>query len=230
VNGHFSTTQIPTTHLYQNHLDKIQQSLDIFCKNSRSYRWGILSKNQKLHGLTKVDDFLQKHNPEKISYFTETQDGSRKLAILIDNGITVNLKNGDYQLLGLYHFIVHEIGNLKTQKLLVFIRRYWLINILVSIWIIPALILIVLHQVGYAIVWAIFYLFILLKIFTSLPDDFTDSLETSDIILDTKISYGIYRDRLGSPFYAFLTSAKTIISAIATLATIISTILFFTRQ
>lgn len=226
----FETKKIPTTHVFQNHLDQLNELFSEYCLSRPTHEWGILSAKKRIPGLAQVEAYLEKHKPQKIHYYVTDENNSGKVDVIIEDGITINLRNGDYSLLGFFYSIDKTIGTLKIPFLLVFLRRWWLVNICAAFWVTPAIVLVILSQSAWAWGWLIFSPFLMTAIAYWVLESMGRDPERAEVILDTKISYEVYRGKLGSSFYAFLTSTKSVISILAALATIVSTIVLFIRQ
>jgi len=226
----FATKKISTTHVYQNHLDKLHEDLDSFCRQHKGYTWKLTEGNSKTVGLNKVEDYLARHKPRKLSYKVTDLADSMELQVGIDDGVLVNLKNGNFDLYGLYSLIIDNLNELKIPKSISFVRRHWLISLLVSAWVLPIMLFYFFHQSGWAVAWLILFPFIVLFGGAAIMDSAGWDPEWDDITLRTKISYGVYNEKLGSPFYLLLTSTKTIVSFLAALATVVSTVIILMRK
>lgn len=87
------------------------------------------------------------------------------------------------------------------------------------------------NENGWALSWLIFYPAVLFVFAISLSDsDFIDNLEWEDIVLPTKIQYGKYNIKAGTPVIALLSSTKALISIAASLATILSFIFYLAQR
>ncbi|HSW65958.1 MAG TPA: hypothetical protein VLI54_02365 [Bacillota bacterium] len=229
--GIFETHKVPTTNVYQNHLDEMHEAFEEYCLKVSDYSWVLIDANKEVVGLDAIERYLAKNRPAQVSYLLISKDRRREMTVTIDNGIMLNLKNGDYVLLGFFSYFKGNVSKLKVPKLLVGIRRHWLASLLLTLWLLPAIGLTLFNQKRWAIGWLVGFLLLSLILFMQIvsQDNFKGE-EWGELILKTKISYGKYNAKLGTPLYAFLTSSKTIISLLAALATIVSTVFLFVHK
>jgi hypothetical protein len=227
----FSTIKIPTTDVYQNHLDKIHNLFTQFCKVNKSYKWALVVGKKNISA---VELYLEKNQPETLTYVVYSADGSQELLLAIDNGISVNIKNGSHALYGLYSLVMDDSSSITTPHFIVFLRRYWLFNLFASLVFIPATLLSMYGHTILSVIWIILLaiggvLGMLYYFYDYLPqyvdkeyDKMMKKVMWEKLMLSTKIRYGIYNAKLGSPIYSMLTSTKTLVSIVASLATILS--------
>jgi hypothetical protein len=227
----FHTNKIPATNISQNHLDTLHTALDNFCNQHKEYVWSLsVSSNRKI-GSGKAVSFIDKHRPKTLHYMVESKPSGRELLINIDNGITLNLKNGSYLLYGLYVYLNDTLDNIKVPLAAVFLRRYWLFNSFFAGWFIPILIFLLFKNSGWAWTWLICFPIVLLMLAAkTVSDEFIEKLEWDDIVLSTSIQYKTYRTKVGSPLISLLSSTKTMISITASLATILSFIIYLAHR
>jgi hypothetical protein len=229
----FRTNKVPVTHISQNHLDALHTAIDNFCELNKEYEWHYVGAGYRKIKGDKSVAYVNKHEPRTLHYLVTSRSYERELLIDIDNGITVNLKNGSYLLYGLYALINDTVDIIKVPAAIVYLRRYWLLNAFLAGWFIPALILLIFGNVGGAIAWLISFplvLFTLTGIILDEKDNFIDKLEWEDVVLSTKIQYKAYHSKVGSPILSLLSSTKAMISIAASLATIFSFIFYLVQR
>lgn len=224
----FRTTKIPTTHIYRNHLDRISHTIDGFCHKNKNYEWFISDEiNAKVVKSIKLATHLNTHQPQIIKYYV-THKGNEVIRVDIDNGVTINITNGGYLSYGLFHDLVDIFSEFQMPSLIVFIRRYWVINIPVLLWL-SVLLLALAGATPWSIGVGILAGLVTFTIGAYAIDNLDNESELAAMILNTKINHDKYSNRLGVPIYAALSSTSTIFTALASLATIISTVVLFTR-
>lgn len=231
--GIFITERVPATKIYQNHLDVLHSQLEDFCSQNKNYSWGILAKGGKTIGIDVVESYLTKTQPDKITYkiLNDTRDNS--LIVRVDNGITLSLKNGTYELLGLLHLITEKIGLVKTPSIVVFMRRYWAVNLAMALLVIPTTWLYLTRHMYWAIAWVIVFIIGSVMLFMTLleshPEFFEDEFLKEKVILKTRICYNSFSPSAGYPLNALFTSTETLVSFFASLATIASFLLLLMK-
>ena len=224
----FKTVKVPTTNIFQNHLDEIHHTIESFCKENKKYQW--LTVNEKTGkaelSLKDAERYISKNRPESLLYYIVSKDRSEIVYIEIKDGVTINIKNGKYALFGLFHSLLLVFDSFKIPLILSFTRRYWIF--LTPLFLgVSGILLCYADLVGWGIALfvatGLFLLFALVYIFD-------DSVEPSDYILDTKISYRKYSNKLGVPIHGILTSATSIVTFAAGLATIVSSIILIVQS
>ncbi len=226
----FRTNKIPTTHISQNHLDALNTAIENFLKTHKEYNWCYIADNNRRIESGKLIAHINKNKPRTIHYLISSSSG-RELIINIENGITVNLKNGSHELYGLYTYVNDTIDTVKVPHTIAFLRRYWLFNSVVAAWLIPILLFLIFKNTAGAIVWLIvFPIGLLMLMANTISDEFVSRLEWEDIVLSTKIQYGNYHPETGSPLISLISSSKTMVSVAASLATVLSFILFIAQR
>lgn len=231
LNNIFKMNKIPITHISQNHLDALNSVISSFCRLNKSYRWYLIANNNRKIEASKISAYLSKTEPRSIHYVVESESTSSELLVSIDNGITVNLKNGSYELYGLYGLTNDTLDNIKVPVGVVFLRRYWLLNSFFAGWFIPILMFLIFNSNGWALSWLLFYPVVLFVFTLPLADsDFIDNLEWEDVVLPTKIQYGKYNIKAGTPIVSLLSSTKALISVAASLATILSFVFYLAQR
>jgi hypothetical protein len=232
-NSIFRTNKIPTTHISQNHLDALHTAFDNFCETNKDYEWYYIGTNYRKIRDSKAVTFINKHEPKTLYYLITSKSYERELLVSIDNGITINLKNGSYLLYGLYALINDTTDSIKVPAAIVYLRRYWLLNTFLAGWFIPILIFLIFSNGEGAAVWLFsfpFALFMLAGMILNEKDNFIDKLEWDDVVLSTKIQFKTYHAKVGSPVLSLLSSTKTMISIAASLATIFSFIFYVLQR
>jgi hypothetical protein len=229
----FRTTKIPATHISQNHLDALHTILDTFTELNKEYTWHyIIADNRKIESI-RAAAYINKHQPKTLHYLVVSKQSNRELLITIDNGITLNMKNGTYLLYGLYAIINDSFESIKVPHVIVILRRWWLINTLLAGWLIPVLLFLIFHNNEGGILWLIIFplgLIMLMGAILNEKDNFLEKLEWDDVVLSTKIQYKTYHAKVGSPILSLLASTKTMISIAASLATILSFIFYLAQH
>lgn len=232
--GIYKTAQIEATHVYQNHLDAVIGTINSFCVQN-GYSWSLILPKHVKNKLKEVESYIKKNEPKSLTFkvYSIEGEGSEELVISIDSGITLNLKNGSYALYGLYNALIDRLSHIKVASFVMYLRKYWLFNLLAAIELIPVVILIAAGQGGWAWLWGIFcpigVLFLFAGLATSIAEEFFDNLEWGDVILNTKIKHNNYSKNLGSPILSLITSTKLMVSALASLATIGSFVYLFVK-
>ncbi len=222
----FATERFLATELHQNNLDEIHGLLEQFCNNNKEFKWYLVLKSSRQSGITNTERYLSKKTPKKLTYIISNQSSSRELIIHIDNGVTINIKNGSHSLYGLFKQLEDLSPSMEASQFFVFLRRYWLFNLLGSILIIPSLLIILFGGGWWFLAW---FIVIGLVEFFGTVTYFEDKPQDSwkQVILSTKIHYDIYNTRSKTSVYAILSSTKTTISVLASLATVITFIILF---
>ena len=234
----FATTIIPTTDIYQNHIDKIHNILDQFCRINPAYEWAVILERKNLTTITAIETYLIKREPKSITYSIYSKDKTQELLVEIHNGLSINIKNGSYALYGLYSHIIESSSLVTMPLFVVYLRRYWIFNLFASAVFIPAIILTLSGHNILAITWMImlsltgivgllYYFYIHTPQYVDKEYDWSmKKARWRRFILSTRIRYGEYNTKLGSPTYSLITSTETLVSLAASLATIISFIIF----
>lgn len=219
----FLTKHIPTTHIYRNHIDEIHGQLEDFCSSNRSFDWGVvLAQNGKVRNRNDIEKYFRNTMPEKVRYYvTSSNQGS--LTIDIGDGLTVNIKSGSFALLGLFSSLDDIFKVFRVPFVISFLRKYWMINL--SVFYIMLLVFIFvtnvgLSNLGWGALW-ILGLFGLAALFAYIYDKADD---WSDIFPDTKIEFTKFNKHMGVSYVSLITSAKALVSFLAALATIVSTV------
>lgn len=226
----FETTKVPTSHIFQNHLDEIHYTIDTFCKTHKKFTWhiGDGSRGKVISTTAKIQSYLLDKTPKHIKYAVVA--GDEVLYFEIKDGVVINVKNGSFELYGLYQSLVNVFSQFRVPAPIAFSRRYW-------VFIVPFLLIcstVLLSNTpfrGWAWISGIIaalFIFGVLAVFINTVDD--EDFELSSYILDTKISYRTYSNKLGLPLNAMLTSMSSVVTFLAGIATIVSTILFFVTK
>lgn len=218
----YKTHSYPATSIYQNHLDELMGLLEIFQSENKNFAWGLLVNNRKIVGSESVAAYISKNYPDAIKFYIESNNNRGDVLITIDNGISVTVKNGSHALYGLFKQIMDVCENMTSTHVYVFLRRNWLASLLISIFIVPSLLILILGGGWLVIAWILFAL--VAEIFTVLW--LLDTSDWEDYMLSTKINYGTYNTRTLSPFGTLFGSTRSAISLLASLATVITFIIF----
>jgi hypothetical protein len=222
----FRITKIPTTHVYQNHLDKLHDTLSRFTNIHKKYSWGVV-KGRKILEDQEAITYLLKEEPQRIRYIVYSNKDESYLFIDIHDGVIINMKNGDTTLYGLFNLLIDDFDQVKVPQVLLTLRKHWLLVVILSVWITGGAIFGVFTNLGWLIFWLIAFPIASLILAVMAISDSEFDFDWDEIVLKTKIKYKNYRIQLGSPLYGFLTSTKTIISILAAVATILSTLFIF---
>jgi hypothetical protein len=221
------STKIPVTHINQTHLDLVNSAIGNFCRTHKSYTWYFMPMNGRVRETEKeVVKYLRAKHPQNIEYFVISKSTQYKLRISINNGVVVSLMSGSYDLYGLYWVLVDIFTGVKVPAFVMFLRRYWLINLVVAFYLIPALIFFIMHWKGATELWLIGLPVILMHISARS----SKGIKWSDSFLATDIQYHIYGEKPTSPFISFISSTQTMISLGASLATIVSFVIFLFQR
>lgn len=229
----FHTNKIPTTHISQNHLDALHRTMENFCTLNKDYVWYLVITGNRRIEASKAVAYIDRREPRNLQYSIVSKTSDRELLININNGITLNLKNGSYLLYGLYSLINDTVDSVKVPPSIVYLRRYWLVNTFFAGWFIPSLIFLITRNAEGAVWWLLgfpFGLFMLTGSILNQKDNFIERLEWEDMVLSTKIQYKSYHSKVGSPILSLLSSTKTMISIAASLATIFSFIFYLAQR
>lgn len=221
----FSTERFLAMTVFQNHLDEIHGIFNQFCGDNKSYRWYLRAGARRVSGVSEVERYLAKHKPKKLFYVVTDVTSSRELSLEIDNGLTLNIKNGSHSLYGLFKQIIDISPSINAPRAFVFIRRYWLFNLLAAILIIPSVIIVLLGGGWYFLFWFVIVLFLEIaggsQVFSEATQDDWDQM-----ILSTTIGYGTHNTKSGSIVYAVFGSTKAIVSILASVATVASFVIY----
>ncbi len=220
------TKRFPVTHIYQNHIDTFSDVIKDFCNNQTEFECEVVSGKKSMKLMNVPPTFC----PEKLTYKVTGGNEASRLTVKIDNGVVVNIRNGNEALYGLYHLIIDSLDQIKAPALFAFLRRHWLVNLSISLWIVPALLMRVFFGDFSFLAW--FWLVIIAVLIISLIVSFYEDNFSykNELALNTKIVYGEYRDNLSIPINALLSSVKTTVSLLASIATILSFLLFLFKR
>lgn len=225
---YFETVKIPTSHVFQNHLDEIHHTIEDYCKQNKRFTWVVSDgeRSRSKQSLSEVESYLRKNQPKTLKYLVISTNNDEKLYIEIKNGVVVNVKNGNFALYGLFYSLTQIFSGFKVPLAVSFIRRYWVV-------LTPLLLIVsgtLLWKIG-LILWA--WVFIIALLFfagtlaTLIFNDWeNETFNYESYLLNTKIGYKLYSNRLGVPINVFLRSTSSIITLLASLATIVTAILF----
>lgn len=229
---YFETIKIPTSNVFQNHLDEIHHTIESFCKLNKKYQWAILDakKGKTAISLDKAEEYLAKNMPESLTYYVVPNIGDEALYIEIKNGVTLNIKNGSFVLYGLFYALINVFDAFKVPLFISVMRRYWIV-LSPSFLILSGVLLSLAGLSGWAIfLWIVSGIFIITMAIMILYKIDDESFDFSSYILNTKISYRSYSNKLGVPITQLVTSASSMITFLAGVSTIVSTILLVINQ
>lgn len=222
----YKTEQYPASAIFQNHIDFIHGLLELYCDENKGYEWGLISGPRRITGSKAVMNFLNKHVPESLKYFIINQNNNSELILTIDNGVSINIKNGTHSLYGLFKQLMDACDLMSSPHVLVFLRRYWLLNLLIAGMAIPILIILLMGGGWWFLVWVLLGGLIEAGVVSIL----LDTSDWEDYILSTKINYDKFNKRTLSPMASIFGSTKAIISLLASLATIITFFIFLATR
>jgi len=128
----YKTEQYPASAIFQNHIDFVHGLLESYCDENKGYEWGLSLSSRRIIGLKATLNFLSKYEPESLKYFVTHQNNNSELILTIDNGVSINIKNGTHSLYGLFKQLMDACDLMSSPHILVFLRRYWLLNLLIA--------------------------------------------------------------------------------------------------
>ena len=222
----YKTEQYPASAIFQNHIDFVHGLLESYCDENKGYEWGLSLSSRRIIGLKATLNFLSKYEPESLKYFVTHQNNNSELILTIDNGVSINIKNGTHSLYGLFKQLMDACDLMSSPHILVFLRRYWLLNLLIAGMAIPILIILLVGGGWWFLAWVFVGGIIEVAVVASL----LDTSEWQDYILSTKINYDKFNKRTLSPLASIFGSTKAIISLLASLATIITFFIFLATR
>lgn len=216
----FATRRIPTSHVYLNHIEQLHNILEDFVSKKEEYRWGVNSRSGEVTGIEKVEKIILKNKPKYLYYFVKNGESSHLIVEVGDrDGVTVTLRNGGYDLYGLYVALNDIFAGFELPKSVVLLRKYWVVSVS-SLIITMTILSFVITNFILMGVMGLIVLFWFAWLFISIDD----ASGWDEIFPDTKIDYQNYNNRLGVPIYSFLISTKSLITIGAAVATIVSTL------
>lgn len=216
----FRTSKVPTTTIFQNHLDEIHHTIEEFCRENKKYHWlTVNSKTGKAEtSLHDAEKYISKNKPGNLLYYIVSKEWDEVVYIEIKDGVTINIKNGKYALFGLFNSLLLVFDNFKIPTILSFTRRYWIFLTPLFLGfsgVVLCFANLLWWGIGFFVLTVLFIVFAVIYVLD-------DAVDSSDYILDTKINYRKYNNKLGVPVYSILTSTSSIITFAAGLATIVS--------
>lgn len=221
----YRTTRIETTHIYQNHIDKLLGVVDDFCSQYDQYEFSLLKPKPGKGPSYQVRRYLAMNEPKSFRFAVRSREGRSELVVDVSNGVSISVHDGTYELYALSNIIEDELNSVSVSGGISFLRRYWLFSLLGSIEFIPAIFMFAAGNWGGAIAWLILAPiggFMITVFVWSMAEDFWNNLEWDDVILSTKIKYDHFSTRASSSVVAVVSSTKVIVSILASLATIAS--------
>jgi len=222
----YKTEQYPASAIFQNHIDLIHGLLNTYCAENKSYEWGLVLGSKLITDIVAVEYYLAKNEPDTLKYSVTSKNNKSKLTLRIDNGVTVNVREGTHSLYGLFKQLMDACDLMSSPHLLVFLRRYWLLSLLVAGMVIPILIILLTAGGWWFLAWVFLGGFIEFGIVAWL----LDTSDWEDYILSTKINYDRFSKRTLSPLASVFGSTKAIISLLASFATVITFFIFLATR
>lgn len=222
----YKTEQYPASAIFQNHIDVIHGLFELYCDENKGYEWGLVLESRRIIGMKAVMNFLNKNRPDALKYYLINQNNKSELILSIGNGVSVNIKNGTHSLYGLFKQLMDACDSMSSPHVLVFLRRYWVLNLLIAGMMIPILIILLVGGGWWFLVWVVLGGSIEAAVIASL----LDTSDWEDYILSTKINYDSFSKKTLSPLASIFGSTKAIISLMASLATIITFFIFLANQ
>jgi len=214
----FLTKHVPTTHIYRNHLDEINGLLDEFCTSNRAFEWGVIVKDSKIKNRSDVERYFIKSMSDDMRYYVSSRNQG-SMTIDIGDGLVVNIKKGTFALMGLYTSLDEVFKAFRVPLPIALLKKYWMINISIFYIVLLALVF-VSGNVWWGLLWVagLVGLVFLYGYIYDKADDW------SDIFPNTKIEFRKFNKRMGVPYVSLLTSTQAVVSFLAAIATIISTL------
>jgi len=222
----YRTEQYPASAIFQNHIDNIHGLLESYCHENRSYSWGLIIGSKRMEGTLAIDNYLKKNEPDALKYYVSDSNNKAELILDIDNGFSLNIKNGTYSLYGLFKQLMDACDLIASPYVIVFLRRYWLFNVLTAGMVIPILVILLVGGGWWFLAWILFAGAIEVLIMVSL----LETSEWEDYILSTKINYDKFSKKTLSALASVFGSTKALISLLASLATIITFFIFLATR
>jgi hypothetical protein len=223
----YRTEKYPATALFQNHLDFIHDLLESYCIENKDYSWGV-TLNFKNYSADDgaVLEYISESRPDNLQYFVMGAKSKSELVLAINDGVTINIKSGTYELYGLFAQLKDACASMSSPHLIVFFRKYWLFSLLAAGMIIPILIILLAGGGWWFLSWIVIGGLIETGVIVSL-------LETSDwddYILSTRIHYDKYDTKTLGVWASIFGSVKGIISVLASLATVVTFVIFLVAR
>lgn len=198
--------------------------LDNFCVKNKKYSWFMVDEdNSKILSTSKINKHLNYSEPQTLKYYLVTKE-NEIIRIDIDNGVTINISNGDYATYGLFNALLGIFDSFQIPFLVSFIRRYWAINIPLLLWFTTLMLGLAGFggwSFGVGVISGIVTFFIAMYVLVSLDNP----EEISALLLNTSVNHAKYSNKLGIPVYSVFTSTTTVVTILAGIATIASTAL-----
>lgn len=110
----FKTERFLAMEIFQNHIDELHALFDQFCAENKGYQWHITINNKTYTGITNIEKNLNKNAPTRLHYTVTDATYSRTFTVEIDNGVTLNIKNGTHSLYGLFKQVVDMSPNMNA--------------------------------------------------------------------------------------------------------------------
>jgi len=221
----YRTTRIETTHIYQNHIDKLLGVVEDFCSQYDQYESLLLKPKPGKGPNYRLRRYLATNEPKSFRFAVRCMEGRSELIVDVSNGVSISVHDGTYELYALSNIIEDELNSVSVPSGISFLRRYWLFSLLGSIEFIPAIFMFAAGNWGGATAWLILAPIaglMLTMLIWSMAEDYWNNLEWDDVILSTKIKYDHFSTRSSSSVIAAISSTKVIVSILASLATIAS--------
>lgn len=223
----YRTEQYPASVIFQNHLDVIQGLLESYCSENKDYRWGIVYDSRRIGAEEGVAlKYLKKYEPDSLKYFVVGTKGKSELILQINNGVSISIRNGTYELYGLFTLLMDASDSMSSPHVFVFLRRYWLFSIFFAGLVIPMLIILLAGGGWWSLAW-----FVLAGLIEGgITAYLLDTWDWDDYILSTKIRYDEFSKKTLGPLGSVFGSVKGIITVLASIATIVTFFIFLSAS
>lgn len=126
------TELIPVASIYQNHLDDLHDLLEHFCNSNKgAFEWHLVEKNQIIQGAQKIKHRMKAAKPKTLRYRLRSISNNEQYIMLIidDNGMTLSIRKGSYNLYGCMSSIRDHVSSIATPKTVFYLRRHWVASV-----------------------------------------------------------------------------------------------------